>query len=117
MGIDYLFRFQGVMLDIDAVYRFLDKLNSKLQAQVEQIAFAHTKMVLQGNISVVFHDTTMLYFEASNEDDLRKTGFSKDGNHQNPQIFSGCCNAENRRRLRLSGDQSRNWNNPLKLSS
>jgi len=32
---------------------------------------------------------TTLYFEASDEDDLRKTGFSKDGKHQNPQIFIG----------------------------
>jgi transposase len=87
--IDYVYRFQGVMLDIDAVYRFLDKLNNKLKAQVEQIAFAHTKEVLQGNISVVFYDMTTLYFEASDEDDLRKTGFSKDGKHQNPQIFLG----------------------------
>jgi len=44
---------------------------------------------LQGNISVVFYDMTTLYFEASDEDDLRKTGFSKDGKHQNPQIFIG----------------------------
>ena len=87
--IDYLYRFQGVRLDIDAVYRFLDKLNNKLQTQVEQIAFNHTKEVLQGNISVVFYDMTTLYFEASDEDDLRKTGFSKDGKHQNPQIFLG----------------------------
>ena len=29
------------------------------------------------------------YFEASDEDDLRKTGFSKDGKHQHPQIFLG----------------------------
>jgi transposase len=87
--IEYLYRFQGVMLDIDAVYRFLDKLNSKLKEQVEQIAFAHTLKVLQGNISIVFYDMTTLYFEASDEDDLRKTGFSKDGKPQNPQIFIG----------------------------
>ena len=87
--IDYLYRYQGVMLDIDAVYRFLDKLNNKLKEKVEQIAFAHTLNVLNGNISVVFYDMTTLYFEASDEDDLRKTGFSKDGKHQNPQIFIG----------------------------
>jgi transposase len=87
--IEYLYRFQGIMLDIDAVYRFLDKLSSKLKEQVEQIAFAHTLKVLQGNISIVFYDMTTLYFEASDEDDLRKTGFSKDGKHQNPQIFLG----------------------------
>jgi len=32
---------------------------------------------------------TTLYFESSDEDDLRKTGFSKDGKHQCPQIFLG----------------------------
>jgi transposase len=32
---------------------------------------------------------TTLYFEAEDEDDLRKTGFSKDGKHSNPQIFIG----------------------------
>jgi transposase len=32
---------------------------------------------------------TTLYFEASDEDDLRKTGLSKDGKHQNPQIYLG----------------------------
>ena len=87
--IEYLYRFQGVTLDIDAVYRFLDKLNNKLKERVEQIAFAHTLKVLAGKISIVFYDMTTLYFEASDEDDLRKAGFSKDGKHQNPQIFLG----------------------------
>lgn len=36
------------------------------------------KSALGGKISVVFYDMTTLYFEASDEDDLRKTGFSKD---------------------------------------
>jgi transposase len=87
--IEYLYRYEGTQLDIDSVYRFLDKLNNKLKADVEQIAFAHTLKVLQGNITVVFYDMTTLYFEASDEDDLRKTGFSKDGKHQNPQIYIG----------------------------
>jgi len=87
--IDYLYRYQGVMRDIDAVYRFLDKLSNTLKEEVEQIAFSHTLRVLKGKISVVFYDMTTLYFEASDEDDLRKTGFSKDGKHQNPQIFIG----------------------------
>ncbi len=86
---EYLYRYQGISLGIDSIYRFLDKLNNKLKPQVEQISFEHTKKVLQGKISVVFYDMTTLYFEASDEDDLRKTGFSKDGKHQNPQIFLG----------------------------
>jgi len=87
--VDYLFRYQGVRLDIDAIYRFLDKLNDKLKPQVEKIAFTHTLKVLNNNINVVFYDMTTLYFEASDEDDLRKTGFSKDGKHQCPQIYIG----------------------------
>jgi transposase len=87
--VEYLYRYQGVSLDIDAVYRFLDKLNNKLKRQVEQIAYLHTLRILKGNIGIVFYDMTTLYFEASDEDDLRKTGFSKDGKHSSPQIFIG----------------------------
>lgn len=87
--VDYLYRYQGLTLDIDKVYRFLDKLNDELKEQVEQISYAHTLTVLEGKISVVFYDMTTLYFEAEDEDDLRKTGFSKDGKHSNPQIFLG----------------------------
>lgn len=87
--VDYLYRYQGKSLDVDAVYRFLDRLNSQLKPEVEQIAFAHTQRVLKGNVSVVFYDMTTLYFEASDEDDLRKTGFNKDGKHRCPQIYIG----------------------------
>jgi len=87
--IDYLERYQGITLDIDHIYRFLDKLNRQYKEKVEQISFQYTKKVLEGNISVVFYDMTTLYFESEDEDDFRKTGFSKDGKHQNPQIFLG----------------------------
>jgi transposase len=36
---------------------------------------------------MVFYDMTTLYFESSDEDDLRITGFSEEGKHQNPQIY------------------------------
>ncbi|MFQ5662187.1 MAG: IS1634 family transposase [Candidatus Paceibacteria bacterium] len=87
--IEYLYRYQGVTLEISAVYRFLDKLSDKYKEKAEQIVFEHTKKVLGGEVGVVFYDMTTLYFEASDEDDLRKSGFSKDGKHQNPQIFLG----------------------------
>ena len=56
---------------------------------MEAISYARTKSVLGGKVDVVFYDMTTLYFEASDEDDLRKTGFSKDGKNQCPQIFLG----------------------------
>jgi hypothetical protein len=87
--IDYLRDYLGVYKEIHEVYRFLDKLNDKLKRQVEDISYAYTKKILGGAPSVVFYDMTTLYFESSDEDDLRKTGFSKDGKHQCPQIFLG----------------------------
>lgn len=87
--IDYLYRYRGVILSISSIYRFLDKLNDTLKEQVEKITYKHTLQTLKGKISIVFYDMTTLYFEASDEDDLRKTGFSKDGKHQNPQIYLG----------------------------
>ena len=86
---DYLFRYQGICIEVDRVYRFLDKLNDTLKEQVQQIAYQHTLHILKGKISIVFYDMTTLYFEASDEDDLRKTGFSKDGKHHLPQIYLG----------------------------
>jgi transposase len=110
--IDYLERYQGITYSIDKIYRFLDTLCKKadktaksvsevqkkeaeidIKAKVEQIAFEHTKRILQGKITVAFYDMTTLYFETSDEDDLRKTGFSKDGKHQCPQIFLGLLTA------------------------
>ena len=86
---EYLYRYQGKSIDVDSIYRFLDKLSSSLKQEAEQIVFEHTLRTLKGNISVVFYDITTLYFEASDADDLRKAGFSKDGKHGNPQILIG----------------------------
>lgn len=88
-AIDYLSRFLNIDLKVDEIYRFLDKLDTQLKEQVEQIAFEHTKRVLGGKISIVFYDMTTLHFEAADEDDLRRTGFSKVGKHKNPQIYLG----------------------------
>ncbi len=79
--VDYLYRYLGVSIEISSIYRFLDKLNNQLKHQVEKISYNHTLKLLNNKISVVFYDMTTLYFEASDEDDLRKTGFSKDGKH------------------------------------
>ena len=76
-------------ISADNIYYFLDKLNSKYKHQVEDISFAHTRRLLNGRIGVVFYDMTTIYFESSQPDELRMTGFSKDGKHQHPQIFLG----------------------------
>ena len=60
-----------------------------LKEQVERITFAHTRQVVGGEIVVCFYDMTTLYFEAAEEDELRRYGFSKDGKNACPQIVLG----------------------------
>lgn len=86
--VDYLYRYQGITVDVSGIYRFLDRLNDAYKEAVERLAFEYSRGVL-GHISVVFYDMTTLYFEAEDEDDLRKVGFSKDGKFQHPQIMLG----------------------------
>lgn len=87
--VEYIMRYQGKVIDVDKVYRYLDKLQEKQMQLVQQISYEHTLQISGGEIGVVFYDVTTLYFEAEQEDDLRKTGFSKDGKHQHPQILIG----------------------------
>jgi transposase len=87
--IDYLFKHKGISIDVESVYRYLDKLNSKQKEKVQQISYDHTLQILNNELNLIFYDVTTLYFEAEQEDELRKTGFSKEGKHQQPQIVLG----------------------------
>lgn len=86
---DYLSKYQFLDIDVQVVYRYLDKLHKQQKETIQQISHHHTLRILDNAISVVFYDVTTIYFEAESEDDLRKTGFSKDGKHQHPQVVLG----------------------------
>jgi transposase len=86
---EYLLRYHQISVDISHIYRYLDKLVNAQKELIQRISFEHTLHLFGGKLSVVFYDVTTLYFEASDEDDLRKTGFSKDGKHSHPQIVLG----------------------------
>lgn len=86
---DYLSKFQFFNIEVQTVYRYLDKLYNEQKENIQNISYQHTLSVLQSGISVVFYDVTTLYFECDSEDDLRKTGFSKEGKHQHPQVVLG----------------------------
>lgn len=87
--VDYLFKYKGITIDVERVYRYLDKLHTHQMHQVQQISYEHTLKILDQALSIVFYDVTTLYFEAAQEDDFRKNGYSKDGKHQQPQIVLG----------------------------
>lgn len=92
---EYLYRYSQKNYSEDDIYRYLDKLYSKQKEIVQQISFNHTQFILEPDISVVFYDVTTVYFESDNEDEFRKTGFSKEGKHQNPQIVLGLLVSKN----------------------
>ena len=87
--VDYLKGCFDEDIDLDKIYRYLDILQFRQQAIVQQISVEHTRKILGGKIGLVFYDVTTLYFETDYGDDLRKTGFSKDGKHSQPQIVLG----------------------------
>ncbi len=85
----YLARYHREYLDVQEVYRYLDKLHNTQKDLVQDISYRHTLEILGGHISLVFYDVTTLYFETDEQDDLRQPGFSKDGKPENPQIVLG----------------------------
>lgn len=92
---EYLYRYEQKEYSEDEIYRYLDKLNDTQKETVQNISYQHTKTILGGEINIVFYDVTTVYFEIDNEDELRKTGFSKEGKHQNPQIILGLLVSKN----------------------
>lgn len=92
---EYLYRFSQKQYSEDDIYRYMDKLHNKQKETVQKISFEHTSLILDSEIRVVFYDVTTIYFESDNEDEFRKTGFSKEGKHQNPQIVLGLLVSKN----------------------
>jgi hypothetical protein len=59
---------------------------AKYRDQIAAACFAHAISV--GDVSLCLYDVTTLYFEAENEDELRKVGYSKE-RRVDPQIVVG----------------------------
>ncbi len=87
--VEYLKNHFDEDVSLSKIYRYLDRLNSSCQEQVQSISVEHTQRLFEGNIGIMFYDVTTVYFETDKPDELRKTGFSKEGRHQNPQIILG----------------------------
>jgi transposase len=87
--VDYLKSYFDEDVDLNKLYRYLDKLHDTQKEKIQKISVEHTRGILGGKIGLVFYDVTTLYFETDYADDLRKPGFSKDGKHSQPQIVLG----------------------------
>lgn len=76
----------GIRHSRKCFYEMLPKTGA-LKDRIETKVLAIAKKELNFDFSLVFYDVTTLYFESSQSDDFRKTGFSKDNKPQQPQIL------------------------------
>lgn len=84
---DYLFDYCGIRIHPDKIYRFMDSLTDSQKEQAGKIATDYVTGLEQEIIRLVFFDVTTLHFEAFDEDDFRKMGFSKVGKFNQPQVM------------------------------
>ena len=66
--VDYLKRYKGVSVDINELYRDMDRLDESVRQKVQRISVEHTRTILGGRIGIVFYDVTTLYFASATED-------------------------------------------------
>jgi len=52
--VDYLEKYNGVTLSVDALYRYLDKVHKYQIRQIQDIGYRHAVRVTGGKIQVVF---------------------------------------------------------------
>lgn len=78
----------GINYDLTDIYRSMVGF-SALKDPVEKQLIAFAQRRLGFNFSFVLYDITTLYFETFTDDELRKTGFSKDNKVGQPQILVG----------------------------
>ena len=85
----YLKSYYDEDVDLNHIYRYMDKLYNSQKELVQQISVEHTRKILGGNIGLMFYDVSTLYFETSKTDVLREPGFSKDGKTAESQVVLG----------------------------
>ena len=87
--VNYLKSYYDEDVDLNRIYRYMDKLYNTQMEQAQQISVKHTRKIFGGKIGLMFYDVTTLYFETSQTDILREPGFSKDGKTAESQVVLG----------------------------
>lgn len=85
-SLELMERFFGIGHSRKTYYRIAPKC-IELKETVERKVVDFARANYRFNFDILFYDVTTLYFEAFEEDDLRKNGFSKDNKSQQPQIL------------------------------
>lgn len=77
----------GISLQLDQVYRMMDKVDENIRQSIENKSFEATCNLFQDKIDIIFVDATTLYFESFTEDEFKKNGYSKDLKFNQPQVL------------------------------
>jgi len=77
----------GVQLDLQKVYKMMDKIDDKSIDKIQQLSQESAQGILKEKASVLFYDCTTLYFESFTEDELKENGYSKDMKFNQPQVL------------------------------
>lgn len=77
----------GISINLQAVYRMMDLLDSQAQQVMQDCAYNTTKELFGQKIDVIFFDATTLYFESFEEDEFKQNGYSKDLKFSQPQVL------------------------------
>ncbi len=77
----------GISLPLQKLYRMMDKLYPQIPT-LKKIVLESTRKLFKDKIDIAFFDVTTLYFESTQEDELR-SGYSKDQKyHGTPVILA-----------------------------
>ena len=76
----------AVHLDLNLVYRMMDKIGDKEILKLNKLVYSKTKGLFREKIDVIYFDATTLYFESFTQDEFKKNGYSKDGKFNQPQV-------------------------------
>jgi hypothetical protein len=70
---------------IEMIYWMMDKVFPKI-GEIKQMTFLRTKTLFPEKIDLMLFDVTTLYFESTDEDELRNYGYSKDHRFNTTQV-------------------------------
>lgn len=84
----------GREVDLDRIYRMMDALSEQKEV-AQKMVFSATEQCCFGKIDLMLFDVTTLYFESTDDDELRRFGYSKDQKFHTTQVVLALATASN----------------------
>lgn len=84
----------GRDVELDRIYRMMDTLLERKEVAQKTVFFA-TEQCCFGKIDLMLFDVTTLYFESTDDDELRQFGYSKDQKFHSTQVVLALATASN----------------------